>query len=85
MILEAFSVAVPLMAGLEYWRSRRGPLVLLALAVMHARASLVTARWVAGQVPGLWRVAYPQAVEWVRKNDMTISNVKQARADHWPT
>jgi hypothetical protein len=67
VIPEASGIALSIAAGCEYFRSRRGPLVLLALAVLHLRAALVTARWVAGQAPGLWRGAYPQAVEFVKE------------------
>ena len=59
--------ALTIAAIAEYWRSRRGPLVLLALAVTHTRAALLTARWVAGQIPGMWWGAYPQAVEHIRR------------------
>ena len=44
-----------------------GPLVLLALAVTHARACLVTLRWIASGIPRDWRVAYPQAMEYVKE------------------
>jgi hypothetical protein len=69
VIPEATSIAVGLAAFCEYLRTKRGPLVLLASAVLHLRAVLVTARWVVGQVPGMWRGAYPQAVEWVKTCD----------------
>lgn len=68
MILEASGIALTLAAGCEYLRSRRGPLVLLALTVLHARAFLLCLRWEAALVPTRWRRAYPLAVreakEW---------------------
>lgn len=67
MILEASSIAVALAAGCEYWRTRRGPLVLLAVAVTHARAAVLTARWVARQLPGMWAAVYPHAVRFVKE------------------
>lgn len=51
----------------EYWRTRRGPLVLLAVAVTHARAFCVCLRWLIRRAPGDWRAAYPQAVQFVKE------------------
>ncbi len=68
MILEGSTIALTLAAFCEYWRTRRGPLVLLTVAVTHARAALVTARWMAARVPGDLARVYPQAVEFVRKS-----------------
>ena len=66
MIPEALLGSAVAFMDAEYWRTRRGPLVLLAVAVTHTRAILMTLRWMARQLPGLWRVAYPQAVKHVR-------------------
>ena len=59
--------ALTITAIAEYWRTRRGPLVLLALAVTHARACLVTLRWIASGIPRDWQVVYPQAVQHVKE------------------
>jgi hypothetical protein len=67
VILEASAITVALGLDAEYFRSRRGPLVLLALAVLHARAALLCLRWELSHVPQRWRVLYPLAVERTRK------------------
>lgn len=48
-------------------RAHRGPLVMLVLAVTHARAALVCAWWIARKLPEMWRWNYPQAVEHIRR------------------
>jgi hypothetical protein len=49
-------------------KTHRGPLVLLALAVLHARAFLLCLGWELALAPTRWRRAYPLAVmeakEW---------------------
>ena len=50
-------------------KSHRGPLVLLALAVTHARACLVTLRWIAARLPGDVRRVYPQSVRFVKEQE----------------
>lgn len=67
VILEASSIAVALAAGCEYWRSRRGPLVLLALVVTHARAFCLCLRRELARVPERWRQQYPLAVCEVKR------------------
>jgi hypothetical protein len=67
MILEASTVALALAAGAEYFRSRRGPLVLLAVGVLHARAILLCLGWELALAPTRWRRAYPLAVMEVKE------------------
>lgn len=49
----------------EYWRTRRGPLVLASIALTHARAVCLCLRWEIGKVPARWRQQYPAAVNQV--------------------
>lgn len=67
MILEASAVALALVFGVEYSRSHRGPLVLLALAVLHVRAFLLCLGWEVALVPTRWLRAYPLAVREVKR------------------
>lgn len=55
------------LAGAEYWRTRRGPLVLLALAVLHARAALLCLRWELAKTPRRWREQLPLAIEEAKR------------------
>lgn len=55
------------LAGAEYFRTRRGPLVLLASAVLHARAILLCLRREIGRGPGRWRVEYQFSLRDVKE------------------
>lgn len=55
------------LAGAEYWRTRRGPLVLLALAVLHARAFLLCVRRLVPHLVWYWRVEYRFAIRDVKE------------------
>lgn len=67
MILEASSIALTLAAGCEYLRSRRGPLVLLASAVLQARAFCLCLRKEAARIPERWRREYQFALRDVKE------------------
>jgi hypothetical protein len=65
---ETVSAGVLLaLAGAEYWRTRRGPLVLLSVAVLHTRAALLCLRWEVAKMPGRWRQQLPLALEEAKR------------------
>ena len=68
MILEASGIALTLAAGCEYLRTRRGPLVLLALAVTHARAFCLCLRREAARAPERWRREYGFALREIKES-----------------
>jgi len=67
VILEATSIALTLAAGCEYLRSRRGPLELASIALLHTRAALLCLRREAARVPGRWRNEYQFSLRDVKE------------------
>lgn len=67
MIPETLLGSAVLLTGCEYLRTRRGPLVLLAVAVLHARAALLTLRREVERVPERWAREYRFALRDVKE------------------